>query len=326
MAKKSKRFKKKTKRIILFSSIFVAALIIIAAITFLVLNSKSESFVNTLNGTLDITPSSQSPTYYSCEQICSQNGFSKSYNFFTSCKAGETKITYGYPGQLPLFICCCYNEATLPIHTCTDTDGGDNKDVPGTVTYDNNINNRYMDSCFDATTVYEYRCNADNSWQGGKESCDSGETCISSRSGGYCKAHVWNPGDTVWEGSGAASIIGNSPQTSSIDLSQYGIGVDGNCRLGIQLSTAWQYANDKCVGIPGMQGVKWDFYDSNGLEYTRTDTTPVSLGVDLHPETHILNWDGHTKWIASMMPFPFQYPDCSITYEYTARIYIYDCL
>lgn len=270
----------------------------------------------------NLTPSPNQPVLNSCSELCTQQGFSKSYSS-SECKAGESKVTYGYPNQAPLLVCCCYNEI-ISTHTCTDTDGGDNKDVPGTVTYDGT--DKYMDYCFDATTVYEYRCFEDNTWGGRKISCDSGQTCLSSRSGGYCHLRTWNPGDTVWTGSGSASVIGTASQISSIDLSDYGISIDGNCRLGVQLSTSWYYANDKCVGIPGMQGVKWDLYDSNGLEYTRTDIAPISLGVDLHPESHIWNWDGHTKWIASMTPYPFPFNDCSITYEYSARIYIYDCI
>lgn len=205
---------------------------------------------------------------------------------------------------------------------CTDSDG-DNRDVPGHVTY----GDVYTDKCLEVgQAITEYVC-LNGVVSAKNEACDLGETCIQSRSGGYCKTSTptWKPGDTVWTGSGGASTIGMFPQTSSIDLGDYGITADGNCRLGVQLQTSWHYANDNCVGLQGSQGVKWDFYDSSGLEYTRTDTVPVSLGVDLHPEEHILNWDGNTNWVASMTPSPFPLPLCSITYEYTARIYIYDC-
>ncbi len=312
------------------------------------------------NLSLSVAPNSQTPVYNSCNQVCSSNGFTKYYNFVSSCKAGESKVTYGYPNQVPILTCCCVNENIIPevtcgnsyptcggtcpageicnklmfpqghcvcikslTHTCSETDGGNVNTVPGTTTGDGVAR---MDYCFDATTVYEYWCNG-NEWNGGKSSCASGEVCLATRSGGVCRLKTWNPGDTVWEGSGSASVIGTSPVTNSIDLSDYGISTNGNCRLGVQLSTSWNYANDRCVGYPGMQGVKWDFYDSNGLEYTRLDTAPVSLGVDISPATgHSLEWNGNTNWIASMQPFPFQYPDCSITYEYTARIYIYDCI
>ena len=43
----------------------------------------------------------------SCSQVCSEQGFSKSYSKITTCRAGESEITYGYIGQLPLLKCCC---------------------------------------------------------------------------------------------------------------------------------------------------------------------------------------------------------------------------
>lgn len=269
-----------------------------------------------------VSPEQGQEVYGSCYEVCYNNGFSKSYNFVNQCKLGETKITYGYPNQVPLLVCCCYNEQ-VSSGTCTETDGGNVNTIPST-TVSGGVG--YMDYCFDSTTVYEYWCLSDGTWQGGKSDCGNGEICLSSRSGGYCKAKSWNAGDTVTSGSGSGSLTGVQEGFAEIDLSQYGIGTDGNCRLGVQLQTSWSYGNDKCVGLQGAEGMKWDFYDSNGLEYSRIDSSPVSLGVDLHPETHILNWDGHTKWRAYAKQYPFVFPDCIINYEYTARIYIYDCV
>lgn len=301
---------------------WIVYIIGILVLLYFLSNLKININVPLQNQSLSVVPNNLNPTYSSCNQVCSANGFSKYYTFFESCKAGESKITYGYPNQIPLLTCCCFNEVVNP--TCTDSDG-DDRDTVGHVNYDENT---YTDKCLDVgQAVTEYICLngavSSKNWM-----CDYGEICMQTRSGGHCiKApKVWNPGDTVTTGSGSASVIGNNPQTASIDLSDFGIEPNGNCRLGVQLQTSWSYSNDKCVGIPGMQGVKWDIYDSNSLEYSRTDNVPVSLGVDLHPESYIWNWDGYTPWRASMTPYPFTYPDCSITYEWSARIYIYDCI
>ena len=320
MAKR--RMKKRKKQILAFVWIAIAVL----AVSVAVYGGYHDWFKFSINFNLPkeeaLTPNSQNAVYSSCSQVCSAQSFSESYSLIDSCKAGESKVTYGYPGQNPLLVCCCYNKPAGP--TCTDTDGGENKDVPGTVTY--NGANRYMDSCFDSTTVYEYRCNADNTWQGGKISCDAGQTCLSSRSGGYCKAKTWNIGDTVTEGNGAGTLVGDTIQVSSIDLSDYGINTGGNCQLGAQIQTSWNYANpNDCAGIPGTVGVKWDFYDSAGLEYSRLDPTPVALGVDLHPTQHYLDWDGHTNWRGLVSKVPNIFPQCIINYQYNVRIYIYSC-
>ena len=281
--------------------------------------------VSAPNQTLSLVPNSQEPIYNSCNDVCSSNGFSKFYSFFDTCKAGESKVTYGYPGQSPLLTCCCYNEAVTPTHTCTDTDNGENKDVPGTVTYDSV--DRYMDRCEDATTVYEYKCLSDGTWGGSRISCDAGETCLSSRSGGYCKASTptWSPGDTVFEGSGSGVISSEFMQLSELDLSDYGLTAGGTCRLGAIIQTDWNYASPTCQGIQGTEGVVWKLFDSVGLEYQRLDAVPVGLSVDLSPANgHILEWDGTTKWVG-IVSKTLNIPNCLISYNYNIKIYIYDC-
>lgn len=336
------------------------------ALFLLILYGGNQGWFNSIkyiqgNQTLSITPKPET-TYSSCSQVCSAQGFSKYYDFINSCKVGENKITYGYSNQAPLLTCCCYNEATpvtvtcgnsLPtcggtcqsgyhcvkkfppnsgamcgcikdvVHTCTDSDG-ENKDIPGHVIYDGATS---YDQCqADGNTVQEFIC-VNNIQNSKMLSCGAGKYCLQTRSGGECvNLPTWNPGDTVFSGSGSASVIGNSPQISSIDLSKYGLSANGNCRLGVQLQTSWYYSNDKCIGIPGMQGIKWEIFDSNGLRYNRIDSTPISLGVDLFPPNYIWNWDGITPWRASITPYPFPFPECSITYSWEARIYIYDCL
>ncbi len=240
----------------------------------------------------------------------------------------EINSVFNYTGTFQFrAICgdCVTNIVNLksnPSSPCVDSDGRDRYAV-GHVTYSFDT---FYDRCLDVgAAVTEYTC-VNGLVYSENLMCDYGEECIQTRSGGHCVdlVHEWSPGDTVWEGTGSASVIGNAPQISNIDLSDYGIETGGTCRLGVQFQTSWSYANNKCTGIPGMQGVKWDFYDSNGLAYSRVDSAPVSLGVDLHPETHVLEWDPQTLWVASMQPFPFPFPECSITYEWSMRIYIYD--
>lgn len=277
------------------------------------------------NQNISIAPDAQQPVYSSCSQVCSQNGFSKYYNFIDSCKAGESKITYGYPGQPPLLICCCYNDA--PVQTCTDTDG-DDRDTPGHVVYNGDT---YYDKCLAVGNgVTEYICE-NNRAVSKNWACDLGETCVQTRSGGHCvasipPAHVWHPGEIVFSGSGTGSITGGTlPVGGTIDLSEYGITTDGTCLLGARFQTSWAYDNPSlCAGIQGMEGIRWSLYDSNGLEYSRLDPSPIGLGVDLHPTEHYLEWDGTTDWRATISK-TLNIPTCNVNYEYDVEIYIYSC-
>lgn len=262
----------------------------------------------------------------SCLQVCSANNFNTGYTETTGCIPGETRVTYGYEGQNPLFICCCYDRPSVPQpveDTCTEIDGGNIRTVPGITTF-NDVG--YMDYCLDVgQAVHEYWCDGTNLMEE-NYACDYGQICVSTRSGSYCQTPLptWEPGDIVFTNSGTASLIGTSPQISTLDLGDFGIESGGDCRLGVLLSTSWYYANDRCSGIPGIQGLRWDLFDSNGLEYSRIDNTPISLGVNLHPESHIWNYDGQTDWRAVITP-TLPLPECSITYEWSASVYIYDC-
>jgi len=313
------------------------------------------------NQPLAITPNPQTPNYNSCSQVCSAQGFTKYYTFFDTCQAGESKVTYGYPNQAPLLTCCCYNEQTITPITCgnsyptcggtcptgkicnklmlpaghcvclnvaptdcVDSDGGDNRDIVGHVTY---AGNTYTDKCADiGQGITEYIC------QNGVKSsineiCDYGEICMQTRSGGHCipSPNTWSPGDTVFQGSGSGVMIGSN-EFNSIDLAKYGILTSGTCQLGAQIQTSWSYANpNDCIGIPGAVGVEWQFHDSSGLEYARLDPTPVAMGVDLHPTEHYLEWNGYTYWKGFMNKIPPILPQCVINYEYSVRIYIYSC-
>jgi len=113
--------------------------------------------VQSPNQTLSVVPNQQTPVYSSCYQICLAQGFSKYYNFIDSCKAGESKITYGYPNQLPLLVCCCYNEAVIPSPICTETDLGLDYNVFGTC--ESSVTKTGIaDECSSLTTLKEAFC------------------------------------------------------------------------------------------------------------------------------------------------------------------------
>jgi hypothetical protein len=272
------------------------------------------------NQTLSVTPNNQA-VLSSCSQVCSQNGFSKYYNFINVCQPGESKITYGYPNQAPILQCCCYNEVVSQ-STCIDSDG-DDKDTPGHVTF----GDVYTDKCLDVgQAVTEYIC-LNGAVSSKNYACDLGETCIQSRSGGYCKAStpVWHPGDVVFQGSGSGTISGADIGFAELDLSDYGISAGGTCRLGAQIQTDWNYVNPECTGLQGMEALKWEFYDSLGLEYTRIDPAPMSLNVDINPSNgHILEWDSINHW-RGIVRKTLNLPNCIINDNWSIKIYIYDC-
>jgi len=209
--------------------------------------------------------------------------------------------------------------------SCTDTDG-DDKDTVGHVT---DAAGTYYDQCYTdgSNQLTEYICR-DGATQGIVEQCDAGERCMQTRSGGHCiPVHVWNPGDIVFTGSGSGSLAGATVgNLGTFDLADYGFATGGNCQLGARIQTSWAYATGlpTCTGLQGMEGIKWDFYDSAGLEYTRTDPNPIGLGVDLHPTQHYLEWDGNTDWYGTISK-TLNLPACDISYEYSVEIYIYSC-
>lgn len=259
--------------------------------------------------------------FTTCTQLC----VDKNYDYGKAgankdvCGVGEDFLEYGYPGEIPLLKCCCGNT----VEPCVDSDGGKIYNVGGNVRTSLGI---MYDTCQpNGMDLLEMYCE-----NGGQKSAGIGcpNGCIEGASGDYCSStHVWHPGDTVMEGSGAGDLIGVENGYAEIDLNDYGFTVGGTCRLGAQISTTWLYTNPtKCQGITGQkQGLKWEFYDSLGLEYTRTDLAPLGVGIDLHPESHILDWDGHTKWRAYAKPTVSILPECILHYDYDIRIYIYDC-
>lgn len=204
---------------------------------------------------------------------------------------------------------------------CTDSDGGKIFNIGGKVT---TALGSFYDSCQpNQMDLLEYYC--ENSAQKSIGiGCING--CIDSSNGDYCSPNkIWHAGDTVFSGSGTGTLTGTN-NIGSIDLSEYGIEPNGNCKLGAQIQTSWTYDNPGlCQGVWGVEGIRFDFYDSNGLEYSRTDANPLSLGVDLHPAQHNLEWDGTNLWKGEISKVPNILPNCQIDYEYSLRIYIYSC-
>jgi hypothetical protein len=128
--------KKKIKKIIFWSILIsVIVILLLSLIGIIVVGGKAGWFkfiINVPSQNISLTPNPQTPTYNSCSQVCSNQGYSKYYTFIDSCKAGESKVTYGYPNQASTLICCCYNIVTPPTPTCTETDTGLDYNVFGT--------------------------------------------------------------------------------------------------------------------------------------------------------------------------------------------------
>ena len=94
--------------------------------------------------------------------------------------------------------------------------------------------------------------------------------------------------------------------------------IGGEPSPGSTYNVIYKYSG--CDALQGREGIIWEFYDSSGLTWTRTDISPVALGNLLCP----LNWDGTTEW-----QFGFKkilgLPDCQIQYSYNLEIFVCEC-
>ena len=215
---------------------------------------------------------------------------------------------------------CLTNAETLTILAregdCVDSDGGNNRDTPGHVTFEGMM---YYDTCLDiGQTVTEYSC-VDGISVSRNIECDYGDVCMQTRSGGYCMHREYNVGDVVGGESDSGTITGDTGLSKEIDLSNVAVG--GQCHLGARIHTEWNYANDECQGIMSSQGLEWIFADSENVKWNAVDTSPQVHDVDKCP----LVWDGVKNWKISAFPTTSYLPECLLSYNYNVEVYVCEC-
>lgn len=291
----------------------------------------------TNKASLTVIPRSDDPSLLgTCQDVCSSEGYADGWNSLFEdghdCSmSGSTFIEYGIPGEEPLFRCCCDNlpdDEGDPAPACTDSDGGQDRYTPGHVTTDSGS---AYDVCeYDNLGVIEYYCDDLLGLQGASLPCDIGQSCISTRSGGYCGeagTGGWSPGDEVFAESGESGISGGVvTATGYIDLSDYGFIPGGTCSLKVRLHTYWDYQDeDACSelrdGHVRRQALNWQFYDSDGLAWSRSDYTPENIYDVIYPPLH---WDGVNPWVLKV-GMVYQINGCSIQYYYDINIDIHEC-
>ena len=198
-------------------------------------------------------------------------------------------------------------------YSCTDSDEGLSYYMVGHVTDQDSLS--YYDKCEDAVLLTEYYC-SNNKVTIREFNCPSDYFCRQTRSGGSCEYVPQNSnGDVLSTDSGSGTTTQDN--VFGIDMGSLG---SGNCRISATLSTSWSYANDLCHGIQGEESVKWSFYDSDSLEYSRIDLAPIGLGVEIPCG---LDYNG--------IPFRLEMekvqslPDCEIDYEWEVRLIACEC-
>lgn len=227
---------------------------------------------------------------------------------------------------------CVTNEATLNVNpisssgSCTDSDGRD-RDKAGWVTFGGVT---YYDKCLDVgAAVTEYTC-VDNSVFSENLMCDYGQECYSTRSGGYCRDidTSWSPGDIVWSGSNSGTVnFASGVNLVTITPGEMGFEAGGPCHLEVDLITDWNYVQGEagCVemgldGIPHPEKLKWDFYDSSGLRYSRLDPYPRGVSETIYP----VNYDGQNMWKLQFTTVD-PVPGCTLSYSWDMKIKIAEC-
>jgi len=196
---------------------------------------------------------------------------------------------------------CRTNDESITINdcgACTDSDGGDNKDAPGHITFGDDV---FYDYCFDDSTVYEYYCtSSDTDWQGHKLNCDSDQVCIDTRSGGVCQ-DIFNdglqPGDEVgsWEES---HVISNSDTVFEMELTPG----DNEVQLCAEIERSSYKVTPMCNALPSQleDWAEFVFLDSTGVVWDRTDQIFAGQegGIDTfgNPDVIHVYWDGQTNF------------------------------
>ena len=225
------------------------------------------------------------------------------------------------------------NDCDAPEIDCSDTDGGDNKDMAGHITFGSDV---FYDYCLEDDPVYdlfEYYCTSGD-WHGHKVHCDSDQTCIQTRSGGYCldDAPTYEVGDIIHSGSGS----GTSTGTDAFDIINLEAG-DNPCTLGIRINAKWDSWNDG--NYPAVDGncfnqnyqewqhIFWSFQDSTALRWSDVTFAPPvqTLSTDICPAYWTA--DG-TPWQIQIQPAYsyYDFPEiCEIKYSYSWEVYNCEC-
>lgn len=209
---------------------------------------------------------------------------------------------------------------------CSDSDGRD-RYSPGWVIADGTT---YYDKCLDVgSAVTEYTC-VDGSVFSENLACDYGEECISTRSGGYCQDidTSWSPGDIVWSGSNSGSIqFASGVNLAVITPGELGFEAGGPCHLEVILQTDWNYVGGESAcsvqelnGVFYQQHLKWDFFDSAGLRYSRVDPYPRGVSETIYP----VNFDGINNWKLQITTLD-NVQGCTINYDWSMTVKVAEC-
>jgi len=213
-------------------------------------------------------------------------------------------------------------------NSCSEMDGGNNIYLPGITTY-NEVG--YMDYCLPVgQAVHEYWCE-DGNLREENYACDYGETCVATRSGGYCEksdSSGWSPGDTVWSGSDSGSIqFASGVNLVVLTPEDLGFESGGNCHLEVDLYTNWDYVGGESAcsvqelnGVTYNEHLKWDFYDSAGLRYSRIDPYPRGVSETIYP----VNYDGQNPWKLQITTLDLV-QGCTLNYNWKMDIKVAEC-
>ena len=165
---------------------------------------------------------------------------------------------------------------------------------------------RFVTVCCDAN----FNCGLSNEASLTVQDCDSSDSSPPS----------YNVGDSVGGGTGSGSLIGDEGNSISFDLS--GVSPGGDCYIGAEIYTEWDYDDyQSCYTLGGVgQGLEWFFTDSSGIVWSVVDHHPNTNNVNLCP----LFWDGRKEWKLWLSPL-YDLPGCKINYRYKVDLYICEC-
>lgn len=212
----------------------------------------------------------------------------------TTNALGEISVTdtLNIPGDFEFrAICgsCVTNTANLVVNPaptspdCTDTDGI-NKMTAGWVTYDGLT---YYDKCVD-NVVTEYYCDGDVRTR--ILPCDLGYECVVTRSGGYCNLidDGLEPGDELGGGEDFSFLPAGVSDIFEIYLDTE----PGDNPICAEIEVESNLFPVSC--IPGMPIVRFDFSDSTGIVWTKSQV--VDFSTYGNPDVIHVSYDGQTPF------------------------------